>query len=88
MGTPITPLQLSIEVLKFIKSIGEDEENADQMKLFAVLKNGGKAKKRDLNFVYEIIERAMVLRDDEKLSEGALREVAAREDGTAPNEIG
>ena len=34
-----------------------------------VMKNDRKAKQRDINFVFEISERAMELQDDEELSQ-------------------
>ena len=57
--TPLTPLQLSIKILKFVKSIDNNTDNIDQMALFNVLKEDGEAKKRDLDFLYKIKQHAM-----------------------------
>ena len=76
METPLSPLQLAIKVLQFVKSIDEDADDVNQMELFKFLKEDGKAKRRDLSFVFEISERAVELRDDEELTEEALRRVA------------
>ena len=72
METPVTPLQLAIKVLKFVKSMDKDADEVNQLELFNVLRDR-KAKRCDLSFVFEIGERAVELRDDEGLTEEALR---------------
>ncbi|KAL7541712.1 hypothetical protein ACHAXR_011180 [Thalassiosira sp. AJA248-18] len=86
METPLTPLQLSIKVLKLMKSIDENVDEVDQLTLSRVLKKDAKAKTKDLSFVWDLSERATELRDDGELSEEALRAIAAasiENDGTA-----
>ncbi|KAL9181637.1 hypothetical protein ACHAXT_010442 [Thalassiosira profunda] len=77
METPLSALQLSLVVLQFVQSIDEDAEDVGQMELFQALKGEGRAKKRDLSFVFDVIERAVDMRDDEELSEEGLRAIAA-----------
>ena len=77
METPLTPLQLSIKILQFLKTIDNNAEDVDQMALFDFLKEHGEATKCDLDFLYKIQERGIQLRDDDDLSEQALTEAAA-----------
>ena len=77
METPLTPFQLFIKILQFVKSINNDVDDVDQMTLFNVLKENGEAKKRDLDSLYKIQQRGIQLRDDDDLSDEALMEVAA-----------
>ena len=83
METPLTPLQLSIKILQFLKTIDNNAEDVDQMALFDFLKEHGEATKCDLDFLYKIQERGIQLRDDDDLSEQALTEAAAIGDGSS-----
>ena len=59
METPITPLQPSIKILQFVKSINNDDDNVEEIELINVMKEDGEAKKRDLDFLYKIKQHAM-----------------------------
>lgn len=76
MESPLSPLELAIKTLHVIRCIANDDQFDEhlQHKLFAVLKNG---KRRDLEFVFEVSERAVELRDDTTLTEESLREAAS-----------
>ncbi len=76
METQMSPLELAIKTLHAIRCITDDdrfEENLQHI-LFAVLKNG---KRRDLEFVFEVSERATELRDDTTLTDASLRKAAS-----------
>ena len=81
METSLSPYQLAIRTLTAIRSItkcNEDSfEEVLQPKLFAVLKDG---KRRDLDFVFEVSERALELHEDGMLTEKSLQAVAAGND--------
>ena len=83
METPLTLLQLSTKILQFVKSIDNDAEDVDQMALFNFLKEDGKSKKRDLDFLYNIQERGIQLQNDDDLLEEALMEAAVIGDGSS-----
>jgi len=85
METPLSPLELAIKTLQAIRSIDDEDTMEEQLqhKLFAVLKDG----KRDLDFVFEVSEKAFELRDDAVLDGKSLRRVAAVVSG-ANNESG
>lgn len=76
MESPLSPLELAIKTLHVIRCIANDDQFDEhlQHKLFVVLKNG---KRRDLEFVFEVSERAVELRDDTTLTEESLREAAS-----------
>lgn len=90
MQTPLTTLQLSLRILHVVKmkssannSNGGDssdddsiDEHAIQQQLFEATKEG---KKRDISFVYEVVERVEELMEDEDLTVEALRAIAARD---------
>ena len=92
METPLSTLELSLRVLRFVESIvvdvdGEEEEeeeddcddrasSSSQLRLFDELRDGCKARRRDLSFVYDVCDRALDLRDDGEFTEAALRAVA------------
>ena len=85
METPLSTLELSLRVFRFVESIvvdDDDGENDDafQLRLFDELRDGCAARRRDLDFVYEICDRALDLRDDDDFTEGAIRAVALAED--------
>ena len=79
MQTPLTTLQLSLRILHVVKmkssannSNGGDssdddsiDEHAIQQQLFEATKEG---KKRDISFVYEVVERVEELMEDEDLT--------------------
>ena len=81
--TPLIPLQLSIMILEFFKSINNDAEDIDQIALFNFLEEDGEAKKCDLDFLYNIQERGIQLRDDDDLSEETLVVAATIGDGSS-----
>lgn len=80
METQMSPLELAIQTLHALRCTANDdrfEENL-QHTLFAVLKNG---KKRDLEFVFEVSERARDLRNDTTLTDASLQQaVSTRND--------
>jgi len=93
METPLSTLELSLRVLRFVESIvvdvdGEEEEEEEdddcddrasssfQLRLFDELRDGCRARRRDLSFVYDVCDRALDLRDDGEFTEAALRAVA------------
>ena len=91
MQTLLSPLDLAIKTLQAIQSISitdaKDEDNNNnnfsehlQHELFNVLKNG---KRRDLDFVFEVADRALELREDELLNESSLQDVAASSEAEA-----
>jgi len=74
MEMTLSPLELALKTLHVIRSITDDNQYEElQYQLFAVLKNG---KKRDLDFVFEVTERAVELRDDLTLNEESLRKAS------------
>lgn len=74
MEMTLSPLEFAMKTLHVIRSITDDNQYEElQYQLFAVLKNG---KKRDLDFVFEVTERAVELRDDLTLNEESLREAS------------
>lgn len=94
MQTPLSSLELSLRVLRFVESIGgrnadhlEEEVDDDddiiassQLGLFNVLRDGCMAKCRDVSFVFDICNRLIELRDDDHFSEKTLRAIAAEEE--------
>ncbi|KAL3806899.1 hypothetical protein ACHAXA_008706 [Cyclostephanos tholiformis] len=91
MESPLTTLELSLRVFRFVESIVYDDDNDDafQLRLFDELRDGCMARRRDLNFVYEICDRALDLRDDDDFTERTIRAVAEAEaeaarDGVVP----
>jgi hypothetical protein len=87
METPLSTLDLSLRVFRFVESIveggGDDDDDDDgdafQLRLFGELRDGCMARRRDLNFVYEICDRAFDLRDDDDFTEETIRAVAGAE---------
>ena len=75
METPLSPLVLSIEILGFVRSIKDDDKFEGNLhrKLFDVMKDG---KRRDLDLIFDVIERALELREDVTLDERSVQEVA------------
>ena len=75
METPLSPLDLSIEILGFVLSIKDDDKFEANLhrKLFDVMKDG---KRRDLDLIFDVIERALELREDATLDERGVQEVA------------
>ena len=79
--TSLSPLNLAIQTLNAIRSISDNYIDDDtkfsellQNELFAVLKDVGK--RRDMQFIFDVIERALELREDELLNEDRLLDVA------------
>lgn len=78
MQTPLSALQISINVLHFVKSVTEeDAERFSQMDFSEMLKHDCMARKRDLSFTFDVSERALELRMDVEFTEEALRLVAS-----------
>jgi len=75
MKTLLSPLELAIKTLQAIRSIRVDDDFGEHLQqiLFAVLREG---KRRDLDFMFEVSEKALELREDELLDERSLQEVA------------
>ena len=70
MGLPTTTLNFSVEILHVIKRTDEDDDiEVDLMGAF-------KETQRDMAFIFEILERADDLRDDNYLCEETLRAIA------------
>ena len=76
METSLSPLELAMKTLHAIRCITYDDQFEEQLQheLFALLKNG---KRRDLEYVFDVSERASELRDDTKLNDESLREAAS-----------
>jgi hypothetical protein len=104
METPLSTLELSLRVLRFVESIvvdvdGEEEEeeeddcddrasSSSQLRLFDDLRDGCRARRRDLSFVYDVCDRALDLRDDGEFTEAALRAVAKAEEAAGDGDGG
>ena len=102
METPLSTLELSLRILRFVESIvvdvdGEEEEDCDlrasssssfQLRLFDELRDGCMARRRDLSFVYDVCDRALDLRDDGEFTEAALRSVAEAEEAARDGDGG
>ena len=74
--TPLTLLPISITIFQFIKYINKDEDGVNLMALFNVLKKGGEAKKRNLDYACTIEQLRIQLRDNNDLSEEVLIKAA------------
>ena len=80
METPLTLLQLSIQILQFVKSIINDADEVNYMAFCNVLKEDGEAKKYFPDFLYKIKECGVQLQDDDDLSEAVLMEATTIRD--------
>ena len=76
MESHITTLEFSITILRIIRSIDNDDkfEGNLQSKLFDSTNVG---KRRDLQLIYDVTERALELKEDDTLDVHSLQEVAA-----------
>ena len=81
--TTLTPLQLSIKILQFVKSINNNADDVNHMALFNILKEDGEAKKRGLDFLDKIQQHGIQLQDDDDLSKEALMGAATIGDGSS-----
>ena len=80
MGTPLSPLELSIEILRFIRSMEDEDDLKGNLhrKLFELMRD---AKRRDLDLIYDVAERLGLLKEDAALDERSIREVATHVGG-------